>query len=182
MKFVTGESKKLTTYQQIAEGGRHNPVNLHGAVHLLRDMGGLVFLTLRLARGSVQCVCPPDILPEGLCEECTVELSGAVREEPRAPGGLEIAAEAVTVLSRPAAPMPVSLAKRKLELHLDTELPLRPAVLRHARERAVFKLQEGLVRAFRDYLSGEGFTEIHTPAPERVHRPGLRDGLYRLFL
>lgn len=163
MKFVTGESKKLTTYQQIAEGGRHNPVNLHGAVHLLRDMGGLVFLTLRLARGSVQCVCPPDILPEGLCEECTVELSGAVREEPRAPGGLEIAAERLTVLSRPAAPMPVSLAKRKLELHLDTELPLRPAVLRHPRERAVFKLQEGLVRAFRDYLSGEGFTEVHTP-------------------
>ncbi len=163
MKFVTGESKKLTTYQQIAEGGRHNPVNLHGAVHLLRDMGGLVFLTLRLARGSVQCVCPPDILPEGLCEECTVELSGAVREEPRAPGGFELAVERLTVLSRPAAPMPVSLAKRKLELHLDTELPLRPAVLRHPRERAVFKLQEGLVRAFRDYLSGEGFTEVHTP-------------------
>ncbi len=163
MKFVTGESKKLTTYQQIAEGGRHNPVNLHGAVHLLRDMGGLVFLTLRLARGSVQCVCPPDILPEGLCEECTVELSGAVREEPRAPGGLEIAAEAVTVLSRSAAPTPVSLGKKKLDLHLDTELPLRPAVLRHPRERAVFKIQEGLARAFREYLTEQGFTEVHTP-------------------
>lgn len=163
MKFVTGESKKLTTYQQIAEGGRHNPVAVHGAVHLLRDMGGLVFLTLRLARGSVQCVCPPDILPEGLCEECTVELSGAVREEPRAPGGLEIAAEAVTVLSRPAAPTPVSLGKKKLDLHLDTELLLRPAVLRHPRERAVFKIQEGLARAFREYLTGEGFTEVHTP-------------------
>ncbi len=163
MKFVTGESKKLTTYQQIAEGGRHNPVTVHGAVHLLRDMGGLVFLTLRMARGSVQCVCPPDILPEGLCEECAVELSGTVREEPRAPGGFEIAAEAVTVLSRPAAPMPVSLGKGQLKLHLDTELPLRPAVLRHLRERAVFKVQEGLVRAFRDYLTGQGFTEVHTP-------------------
>lgn len=163
MKFVTGESKKLTTYQQIAEGERHNPVNLHGAVHLLRDIGGLVFLTLRLARGAVQCVCAPDILPEGLREECCVELSGAVREEPRAPGGFELAVERLTVLSRPAAPMPVSLAKRKLELHLDTELPLRPAVLRHPRERAVFKIQEGLARAFREYLTGQGFTEVHTP-------------------
>ena len=164
MKFVTGESGKLTTYQEITEGGLNNrPVTVHGAVHLLRDMGGVTFLTLRLARGSVQCVCPPGTLPQGLREECCVELSGAVRPEPRAPGGFEIAAESIAVLSRPAAPMPVSLAKRKLDLHLDTELPLRPAVLRHARQRAVFKLQEGLVRVFRDYLTRQGFTEVHTP-------------------
>ena len=164
MKFVTGESKKPATYQDIAEGGLNNrPVSLRGAVHALRDMGGVTFLTLRLARGAVQCVCPPGALPQGLREECCVELSGTVREEPRAPGGFEIAVESVAVLSRPAAPMPVSLGKRRLDLHLDTELPLRPVVLRHPRERAVFKIQEGLVRAFRDYLTGEGFTEIHTP-------------------
>ena len=85
MKFVTGESKKLTTYQQIAEGGRNNPVTVHGAVHLLRDMGGLGFLTLRMAGGALQCVCPPALLPEGLCEECCVELSGVVRDEPPLP-------------------------------------------------------------------------------------------------
>lgn len=164
MKFVTGESKKLITYQEIAEGGAHNnPVSLHGAVHALRDMGGLVFLTLRLARGTVQCVCAPELLPEGLCEECCVELSGSVRDEARAPGGFELAVEGLAVLSRPAAPMPVALGKRRLELNLDTELALRPAVLRHPKERAVFKLQEGLARAFRDYLTGEGFTEVHTP-------------------
>lgn len=163
MKFVTGKSRKPATYQEIAKGGRNNSVTVHGAVHLLRDMGGLAFLILRMARGTVQCVCAPEILPEGLCEECTVELSGAVRDEVRAPGGFEIAAESLTVLSRPAAPMPVSLSKGPLKLNLDAELALRPAVLRHPRERAVFKVQEGLVRAFRDYLTGEGFTEVHTP-------------------
>lgn len=163
MKFVTGESRKPATYQEIAEGGRNNSVTVHGAVHLLRDMGGLAFLILRMARGTVQCVCAPEILPEGLCEECAVELSGTVRDEVRAPGGFEIAAESLTVLSRPAAPMPVSLSKGPLKLNLDAELALRPAVLRHPRERAVFKVQEGLVRAFRDYLTGEGFTEVHTP-------------------
>lgn len=163
MKFVTGEGKKPTTYQQIAEGGQNNPITVHGAVCALRDMGGLTFLTLRLARGEVQCVCPPEVLPQGLREECCVELSGSLREEPRAPGGFEIAAESIAVLSRPAAPMPVALGKKRLELNLDTGLALRPAVLRHRRERAVFKIQEGLVRAFRDYLTGEGFTEVHTP-------------------
>jgi len=80
MKFVTGTSTKTVTWQDLAGGGRNNPAAVHGAVHLLRDMGGVVFLTLRMARGAVQCVCAPDILPEGLCEECCVELSGALRE------------------------------------------------------------------------------------------------------
>ena len=164
MKFVTGESRQTTTYEQLAGGGLNNQsVTVHGAVHALRDMGGLAFLTLRLARGAVQCVCAPETLPEGLCEECCVELSGTVREEPRAPGGFEIAADSVSLLSRPAAPMPVSVGKKKLELNLDTELALRPAVLRHPRQRAVFKVQEGLVRGFREYLTREGFTEVHTP-------------------
>ncbi len=162
MRFVTGTIERPVTCRAIAEGGGRN-LHIHGAVHSLRDMGGVVFLALRMSDGMVQCVCAPAVLPEGLCEECCVELSGQVRDEPRAPGGAEIAVERITVLSRPAAPMPVSLAKRELGLHLDTELALRPATLRHPRRRAVSRLQEGLVRAFRDYLTGEGFTEIHTP-------------------
>ncbi len=173
MKFVTGTGRKLTTYQEIAEGGRNNAAAVHGAVHLLRDMGGLAFFTLRMARGAVQCVCAPDVLPEGFCEECCVELSGAAREEPRAPGGVEIAVESITVLSRPAAPMPVSLGRGPLRLNLDTELALRPVVLRRLKERAVFKVQEGLVRSFRDYLTGEGFTEVHTP---KIVRAGAEGG------
>lgn len=179
MKFVTGTSTKTVTWQDLTGGGRNNPAAVHGAVHLLRDMGGVVFLTLRMARGMLQCVCPPRIVPRGLREEWCVEVSGAVRAEARAPGGLEIAAESITVLSRPAAPMPVSLGRRRLGLNLDTELGLRPAVLRHARERAVFKIQEGLVRAFRDYLTGEGFTEVHTP---KIVRAGAEGGsnIFRL--
>ena len=164
MKFVTGETKQTISYQTIAEGGlNHQSVTVHGAVHALRDMGGITFLTLRMADGAIQCVCAPEVVPRGLAEECAVELSGTVRTEPRAPGGWEIGVESIAVLSRPSAPMPVSLGKRKLGLHLDTELPLRPVILRDLRRRAVFKIQEGLTRAFRDYLTGVGFTEIHTP-------------------
>ena len=42
-------------------------------------------------------------------------------------------------------------------------MDMRPLSLRNLRERAVFKIQEGLVRGFREYLSSQGFTEIHTP-------------------
>lgn len=164
MKFVTGESKQMTTFEQLAGGGLNNQsVTVHGAVLSLRNMGGFSFLTLRMADGAVQCVCDPAILPEGLTEECAVELTGTVREEKRAPGGFEIGVESITALSYPAAPTPVALAKRGLDLNLDTELALRPVVLRHLKQRAVFKLQEGLVRGFREYLTGQRFTEVHTP-------------------
>ena len=164
MKFVTGECRQTTTYEELAGGGLNNAsVTLHGAVLALRDMGGLVFLSLRLADGAVQCVCDPAVLPESLTEECAVELSGVLRAEPRAPGGFEVGVERIAVLSSPAEPMPVSLAKKGLDLHLDTELALRPVVLRHEKRRAVFKLQEGLCRAFREYLTAQRFTEVHTP-------------------
>ena len=38
-----------------------------------------------------------------------------------------------------------------------------PIALRNVRERAKFRIQEGVVRGFRDFLYQEGFTEIHTP-------------------
>ena len=36
-------------------------------------------------------------------------------------------------------------------------------LLRHLRERSVFRVQAALSRAFREYLQREGFTEVHTP-------------------
>ena len=43
----------------------------------------------------------------------------------------------------------------------------------------MFKVQEGLVRSFRDYLTGEGFTEVHTP---KIVRAGAEGGsnIFRL--
>lgn len=57
--------------------------------------------------------------------------------------------------------MPIN--KYKMKLNLDTELSLRPLVLRNLRTRSVFRIQEGICRAFHEHLQGQGFTEIHTP-------------------
>ena len=138
-------------------------VSVRGMVHALRDMGGLTFLLLRKGDGVLQCVCPPEVDLDGVTEECAVEVLGTVHKEARAPGGAELAAAAVRVLSRPAAPMPVPVSKWKLNLTLDSRLSLRPAVLRSLRERSVFRIQAGICRAFREYLQSQDFTEIHTP-------------------
>lgn len=44
-----------------------------------------------------------------------------------------------------------------------SKLNYRPISLRNIQERSKFKIQEALTKAFRDYLYGQGFTEIHTP-------------------
>ncbi len=161
----------LATKFDAAVVGRNNrAVTLHGMVHALRDLGGVTFLTLRTREGLVQCVCPRR--PEGVREECAVSVSGVLRPEPRAPGGAELAEARFTVLSRPAAPPPVPLSK-KSSLSMDTELSLRPVTLRAPRARAVFRIQAAVCRAFREFLQGEGFTEIHTP---KLGRAGAEGG------
>ena len=59
--------------------------------------------------------------------------------------------------------MPLPIAKWKMNTSLEAKLNYRPISLRNIRERARFRIQEGLVRGFRDFMYGEGFTEIHTP-------------------
>ena len=162
MEFVTGTPKKSMSKGDLAALVGQT-VTLDGMVHALRPLGGVTFLTLRLPDGAVQCVAAPKLLPQELSEECAVTLTGQVADESRAPGGLEVRLTGLEILSRPAQPMPVPVSKGRLKLNLDTELGLRPVVLRALKERAVFKIQEGLSRAFREYLTGQGFTEIHTP-------------------
>ena len=165
MEFITGtKTSGGLAYNDILEGGRRNQtVQVSGMVHVKRSVGGgLTFLKLRLRDGLLQCVCGGLDLSQ-VPEEAAVTVTGTLREEPRAPGGVELAAESVEVLSRPAEPMPVPVAKAKLNINLDTELGLRPVLLRHLRERSVFRVQAALSRAFRVYLQREGFTEVHTP-------------------
>ena len=67
------------------------------------------------------------------------------------------------ILSLPDAPMPLPVAKWKLNTSLEAKLNMRSVSLRNLRERAKFKLQEGIVSGCRDFLYEQGFTEIHTP-------------------
>ena len=66
-------------------------------------------------------------------------------------------------LSHPAAISPVVITKKQVQCDLNTNLDYRPVTLRNPRERAIFKLQEGIQRGFREFLTLQNFTEVHTP-------------------
>lgn len=168
MDFMTGvkkaETLEISELLDRALIGQN--VRVNGAVHTIRDMGDVAFVVLRKREGLLQCVYEAgsaEFSLKDLKEAATVEAEGVLEEEERAPGGIEIRLKTVKILSMPSAPMPLAIAKWKLNTSLDAKLNMRSVSLRNVRERAKFKLQEGIVKGFRDFLYGEGFTEIHTP-------------------
>ena len=168
MEFMTGVNKKDTVeISEILAGDfEGKTVKVNGAVHTIRDMGEVAFVVLRKREGLLQCV-----FEEGktkfdlkeLKEASTIEVEGTVRVEHRAPNGFEVRLDTIRVLSEPAEQLPFAISKWKLPTTLETNLDHRAIALRNVRERAKFRIQEGVVRGFRDFLYSEGFTEIHTP-------------------
>ncbi len=136
---------------------------LHGSVHKIRRMSGFVFCLLRTARYIVQCVCDRQELMERLMEEACIRLRAQVVKEERARAGFELHILDVEVLSRPAASMPVVINQKRIEASLENKLDYRPLTLRNEKERAIFRIQEGIARGFRKFFEEEHFVEIHTP-------------------
>ena len=93
MKFVTGitETGRLELAELKSGTYFGKEITVHGAVHANRPMGGgLTFLTLRKKDGVLQCVCDGAVDVSGIPEESAVIVTGVLREEERAPGGMEV--------------------------------------------------------------------------------------------
>ena len=168
MEFLTGIKEKETTGVREILSGDYvgKTVKMNGAVHNIRDMGEFAFIILRKEEGLVQCVYEEgktEFDLKDLKEESAVEVTGVIAPEERAPQGFELRLTGIRVLSEPAETMPIAINKWKMNTSLETRLSLRPVSLRNVRERAKFKIQEGIVRGFREFLSSQGFTEVHTP-------------------
>lgn len=168
-EYLTGvkQTAALEISELLADSREGGQVIVNGAVHTIRDMGNVSFVILRKREGLLQCVYEEgtaDFPRKILKEAAAVEVTGILEKNEKAPNGIEIRMKAVKILSEPVGgQMPLPIAKWKLNTSLEAKLNYRPVALRNIRERAKFRLQEGLCRAFRDFLYGQGFTEIHTP-------------------
>lgn len=168
MKFLTGVNTKetLEISQLITGDYTGKTVKVNGTVHSIRDMGTIAFIVLRKREGLLQCVyeeTAADFDLKQLKEEAAVSVEGIVAESEKAPGGVEIRLTGISVFSIPSEPLPIPVSKWKMNTSLETSLNLRPVSLRNIRERAKFRIQEGVVKGFRNFLYEQGFTEIHTP-------------------
>ena len=157
MEFLTGvkQPETLEIKELLAKDMAGKTVKVNGAVHAINDMGAVVFVILRKRKGLLQCVYEKkeaDEALKNLKEASTVEFQGVLAKDDRAPHGMELRIQELTILSEPAAPMPLPISKWKMKTSLDAKLNYRGISLRNVRERAKFKIQEGIVRGFRDFL------------------------------
>ncbi len=163
---------RILTTETVNKAGEE--VLLQGWVNARRNMGKIAFLDLRDRSGVVQVVGVPSELDEKSKEELkearpeyvleirgVVQARGAKQVNPDLPTGtVEVLAKEIKVLAK-AEPLPLDLEDEKIGL--DVHLDYLPLTLRAEKWRAVFKIQAEIVRGFRDYLTGQGFTEIQAP-------------------
>ena len=167
--FITGEMKSDVVAYADFEKHENEIVTIKGTIHNIRMMSDFAFVIVRTARETVQCVYAESFsdyrMSEDVKEECAAKITGKIVAGETKDGGkrYELQIHNIELLSHPADIPPVVITKKQVNCDLSTKLDYRPVTLRNPKERAIFKLQEGIQRGFREYLMTQGFTEIHSP-------------------
>ena len=160
MEEMTGITACSTTPYSEFKNHVGEVVAIKGAVHNIRDMSDFAFIIIRTARELIQCVYSPEFsdyrLDGSLVEQCSVKVTGKVVKSETRDGSerYELQIHGVEILSTPAAIPPVVISKKQINADLSVNLDYRPVTLRNPKERAIFKIQEGIQRGFREYLTG----------------------------
>ena len=138
-------------------------VRLRGWIYRLRVLGKTTFVILRDCTGEAQCVASTESLRNlHLKVEDTVEVRGAVRAEPRARSGFEVAILAIRVLHPAGHYLPFQAAGDLDAVGLETLVQYRPLALRNHGVGDIFRVQAAILRYFRESLRRRRFTEIVT--------------------
>ncbi|MBM2817735.1 MAG: putative Aspartate--tRNA ligase (Aspartic acid translase) [Parcubacteria group bacterium] len=145
-------------------------VKLAGWVDVRRDHGKLIFIDLRDMSGKAQMVALPNHKEahdnaSKLRSEWVVEIVGKVNKRPEKMinkneelGEVEVEIMEVKILSEAEIPF-----EKGAVTNLDTHLDNLPLTLRTEKSKAVFKVQAEIVKAFREFLNQENFTEFQAP-------------------
>lgn len=155
-------------------------VTLNGWVYNHRASGKkLRFLILRDGTGFCQCVyfkgeCEDTAIEtfETITQETCVRVTGLVKEEPRSPGGYELGAETLEVLS-PAVDYPITPKEHGTDFLMNH----RHLWLRSKRQHAILRVRSEIVASIRDFFGGRGFTLMDSP----IFTPNACEGTSTLF-
>jgi aspartyl-tRNA synthetase len=157
-------------------------VTLAGWVARRRDHGGVAFIDVRDASGTVQVVMRGDELAHDLRNEWCIAVTGEVRERlvgnvnPNVPTGeVEVVVSHLEVLSE-SAPLPFQIDEHT-DVGEEVRLKYRYLDLRRPGPAAAIRLRGKVNRAARGVLLGQNFVEIETPTMTRSTPEGARDFL-----
>jgi len=142
-----------------------------GWVQTIRDQGSIKFLILRDVTGTIQAVVLKSAVEafeflKDVSLESVVCIEGMVKEEKQAPGGIEIALEKISLLSKsyPELPIPVMSEKGGDETEQTKRFDWRWLDLRKEEKLQIFKVWTELEKGVRKFFDEEGYIQIYTPS------------------
>ena len=165
----------------IDELGRHvgAEVTLKGWLYNRRSSGKIHFLLLRDGTGVCQCVALLNEVgadafaaADHLGQETSLEVTGLVREDKRAPGGFELTVKHFKVYA-PAADYPITPKEHGVAFLLD----LRHLWVRSARQHAILRVRGEVAAAAREFFHERGFVLFDAP----ILTPTSCEGTTNLF-
>jgi asparaginyl-tRNA synthetase len=165
----------------IDELGRHvgEEVSLKGWLYNRRSSGKIHFLLLRDGTGVCQCVALLNEVgadafaaADHLGQETSLEVTGVVREDKRAPGGFELTVKRFKVYA-PAIDYPITPKEHGVAFLLD----LRHLWVRSARQYAILRVRDEVAAAARQFFHERGFVLFDAP----ILTPTSCEGTTNLF-
>ncbi len=145
-------------------------VTIAGWIHEVRDLGKLAFIIIRDRGGIIQVTCKKGTTPDDVIEilkssakESAVAITGDVKANPKAPGGVELSPTDAVLIAPSASPLPMDVTG-KVEADLDTRLNNRFMDLRKPKVAAIFKIRSKILAAYRDFFLGRGYIEMNPPS------------------
>ncbi len=155
------------TVVRIKDLGSHSQqtVVIRGWVVTTRSSGKIAFLVQRDGSGEVQAVFLKKDVPQevwerfqSLTQETSVEVTGVVRPDDRAPGGYELTATGLTVLGT-SEDYPLTPKEHGTTFLFQN----RHLWLRNRRQVAIAKVRHEVVQALRDFFYDHDFVLVDTP-------------------
>jgi len=175
---------RTNTCGELTPAAAGKRVTLAGWVHRRRDLGGLTFIDLRDRWGITQIVAksgdPAHDALGDVRNEWVIQVSGRVRErsaetvnQKLPTGGIEVAAETVTVLNE--AKTPPFYVNEETPVEETLRWKYRYVDLRREGPKELMRLRHEVVAFIRRYLTERDFWEIETPTLIRSDPTGARD-------
>lgn len=176
MKQMNGNLS--TEVMEVSELTKHigEQVKLSGSIYKIRKMKDFSFVLLRTKRTVLQCIYEESKAKfslEEIKEESCVRITALVVAEDRSRTGYDLQLLNMEVLSVPEESSPIVINNKFVDTSIENLLNYRPITLRNEKQRAIFKLQEGICNGFRQFLQGQQFTEIHSP---KIVKSGAEGG------
>ena len=140
-------------------------VTINGWLYNKRTSGKLQFPIIRDGSGYLQCVVFRKEVSEQtwkaveeVTQESTVRVTGVVRAEPRAPGGVELGAESFEIAAL-TQDYPITPKEHGTAFLMD----IRHLWLRSARQHAILRVRSEIEQACRDFFYDRDFVLIDSP-------------------